>query len=141
MGLRGPAAKSAKAIDLAGTARKDRPRPSGYDVPVLASVPTMPEWISGDKYAVAEWDRLAPLLVSLAQFAEQDIQTLANLCVIQSRIMRNFIGEPVSAVGCHSTYKQYASALGLAAGWRSRVVKGEKEAAKNPFEAFKGRTN
>lgn len=133
--------KTAKALELAGTTRHDRPRKEQEHFAPLQLVPAPPDWLEIDAVAVDEWKRLAPLLIADGSLAEKDLQTLANLCLVQSKIMRNFRGELVDIRGCHSTYARYASALGLAVGWRARVVKGEKEQAKNPFEALKQRPN
>jgi len=135
--------KTAKALDLAGATRADRPRKEQANFTPLQYVPDVPKWIEGDELAAAEWRRLAPLLVADNALAEKDIQTLAHLCVTQSRIMRNFRGdtdidgEPISAAGCHTTYIKYASALGLASGWRARVPVSEKSKPENPFEGLK----
>lgn len=139
--------KSAKALELAGTARPDRPRKEQANFTPLLYVPAVPKWIEGDVLAADEWRRLAPLLIADNALAEKDLNTLAHLCITQSRIMRNFRGdaeldgEPISAAGCHATYIKYASALGLASGWRSRVAPGEKSKPENPFADLKRRPN
>lgn len=147
MGARGPAQKSSKAVELAGTARKDRPRQEVANFTPLQYVPDVPKWIAGDELAATEWRRLAPLLIADNALAEKDLNTLAHLCITQSQIMRNFRGdtdiddEPISAAGCHTTYIKYASALGLASGWRARVPVSEKSKPENPFEELKQRPN
>lgn len=139
--------KTAKALELAGATRPDRPRKEQANFTPLVYVPDVPKWIEGDELAAAEWKRLAPLLIADNALAEKDLNTLAHLCITQSLIMRNFRGdtdidgEPIKAAGCHTMYIKYASALGLASGWRSRVPVSEKEQAKNPFADLKQRPN
>lgn len=139
--------KTAKALELAGTARPDRPRKEQANFTPLLYVPAAPAWLQSDDVAVDEWKRLAPLLVADNALAEKDLQTLANLCATQSKIMRNFRGdtdqdgEPISAAGCMVAYAKLASALGLASGWRSRVVPSEKSKPENPFADLKQRPN
>lgn len=143
----GRPAKSAKALELAGTARPDRPRKEQANFTPLLYVPDAPDWLSGDEVATGEWKRLAPLLINDGTLAEKDLQTLANLCAMQSRIMRNFRGDknldgtPINAAGCMAAYAKLASALGLASGWRPRVVSGEKSKPENPFADLKLRPN
>lgn len=132
--------KTAKALDLAGTARPDRPRKEQANFTPLLHVPDVPRWIDRDELAAAEWKRLAPLLIADNALAEKDLNTLAHLCIVQSEIMRSFRGD-VGVKGCHATYIKYASALGLAAGWRSRVVPSEAKKPENPFADLKQRPN
>lgn len=139
MGARGPTQKSLKAMELAGTARPARPRQETLPSIPLQYVPDPPAWLDGDEVATKEWRWLAPLLIADGTLAEKDLRTLANLCAVQSRIIRNFRGEDVTVVGCHSTYARYASALGLGVAWRARVASnGDKDKSNaNQFEQFK----
>lgn len=137
--------KSAKATELAGTARADRPRTEPLAAIPLQHVPDPLDWLEGHDEAIKLWRWLAPLLVTDGLLATKDLQTLGNLCIVQSRIIRHARGEPVDLRGSHALYAKYAAALGLAAGWRARVASNaEKDKAdKNPFAAFKSgdRTN
>lgn len=127
--------KSAAALDLAGTARADRPRAESLPAIPLQYVPDPPTWLDEDVDAVKEWRRLAPLLVADGLLAEKDLQTLANLCRVQSKIIRGLDTKMV----VHAVYARYASALGLAAGWRARAASGAapEKPKTNPFEDFK----
>lgn len=131
--------KTAQQKLLAGTAQPCRPRKEATEAEALKTVPDVPAWIEHDSLAVAEWKRLAPLLVANGTLAEQDLQTLANLCTVQSMIIQQFQRTAyLREAGLHAKYKQYGAALGLAHAWRSRVVKGEKDKpAQSPFEALK----
>lgn len=139
--------KSQAEKELRGTAQKCRPRKEQANFTPLVYVPDVPKWIAGDELAAAEWKRLAPLLIADNALAEKDLNTLAHLCVTQSVIMRAFRGDmdrdgkPMSAAGCHTTYIKYASALGLASGWRARVPVSETKKPENPFADLKQRPN
>lgn len=142
---RPPKSQAQKALN--GTLQKCRPQKEQANFTPLMYVPDVPKWIEGDDLAATEWRRLAPLLIADNALAEKDLQTLAHLCITQSRIMRNFRGdtevdgEPISAAGCHTTYIKYASALGLASGWRARVPVSETKKSANPFDELKQRPN
>lgn len=130
--------KSAAAMELGGTVRHDRPRTDTVQVETLTKVPAAPEWLAGDKHAVDEWDRLAPILVRQGLLAAQDLNTLANCCLAQAGIIRRALGEPEFGKNLHANYIRYAAALGLAAAWRSRVkTSGKVEEPKNAFAKFK----
>lgn len=133
--------KTAAQKALAGTAQKCRPAKEIANFQPLQLVPDPPSWLESDIRAISEWRRLAPLLIADKVLAEKDLQTLANLCLTQSRIMDSVANPLDFSPGLHAAYAKYASALGLAHGWRSRVAASEKEPETNPFEAFKGRTN
>lgn len=133
--------KTAAQKALAGTAQKCRPAKEVANFTPLQLVPDVPYWIMNDLNAATEWKRLAPLLIADKALAEKDLQTLANLCLVQSRIMSSAYDPEFSGSGLHAIYARYGAALGLAHGWRARVTASEKEAEQNPFEAFKGRTN
>lgn len=131
--------KSAKSTELAGTARADRPRAAPLASIPLQYVPDPLDWLEGHAEAVKLWRWLAPLLVTDGLLATKDLQTLGNLCLVQSKIVRQARGEPVDLRGAHALYAKYASALGLAAGWRARAASGAapEKPKTNPFEDFK----
>lgn len=133
--------KTLKQMQLEGTARPARPR-DVLKPPAdpLDYVPDVPAHLASHTHAAAQWRWLAPLLVRNGGLAEQDLNTLANLCLTQGLIIAAALGEiPDEPRGIHARYKQYGAALGLAPAWRQRVrISDDNEPPKNPFEAFKG---
>lgn len=140
MGVRGPLQKSAVQKKLAGTEQPCRPRAEESEAELVKFVPDPPKWIEYDTTACDVWRRLAPLLVTDG-LAVKDLDTMANLCLTQSRIIRNVADPTVSAVGAMATYCRLGAALGLAPAWRARVATSGSKETKNPFDAFKGRSN
>jgi phage terminase small subunit len=133
--------KTAEQKALAGTLQKCRPNKEVANFTPLRNVPDVPKWLESDLKAADLWKRLAPLLIADNVLAEKDLVTLANLCLVQSRIMNSVVDPEAFSSGLHAAYAKYGAALGLAHGWRSRVPASEKEPEQNPFEAFKGRAN
>lgn len=140
MGARGPLQKSAAQKKLAGTEQPCRHRAEEPAAELVTFVPDPPKWIEHDTTACDVWRRLAPLLVADG-LGVKDLDTLANLCLVQSRIIRNVTDPSISAVGCMATYCRLGAALGLAPAWRARVATSGTKETKNPFDAFKGRSN
>lgn len=143
---RGRPRKTAEQKRLSGTAQPCRILPEDENTrpaaEALTYVPPVPTHLAGHPHASDQWTWLAPLLVRNGSLAEQDLNTLANLCLTQGQIIAAALGEITEPRGIHARYKQYGAALGLAPAWRQRVkISDDNAAPKNPFEAFKGRSN
>lgn len=134
--------KSADQKRLNGTAQPCRIVASDEAAPRLTApleyVPDVPAHLQTHEHAAAQWRWLAPLLVRAKTLAEQDLNTLANFCMVQAQIVRAALGEIPEPRGIHAQFKQYASALGLAPAWRVAKVWGEADKpSANPFEQYK----
>lgn len=80
MGRRGPPPKPSALKKLEGTHRKDRAARNELVAP--PGVPERPEWL--DEEAIAEWQRVVPILAEMKILATVDRGMLADYCAAHS---------------------------------------------------------
>ncbi|MCC7200950.1 MAG: hypothetical protein IT483_15690 [Gammaproteobacteria bacterium] len=121
---------------LAGTARPDRDTANVASLlPRMDVVPAPPDWLTLPA-AVAEWNRVAPLLVSVGILKATMTSTLGHLCQLHGRLLSNYAHglEPKAALVAQ--YIRLSSLFGLTAIDATRLPR-PVESKRNPFRDFK----
>lgn len=154
--MRGRRPKPTAQRQLEGNAGKralnrEEPAPP----PLTAAVDTPPAELTTHPVALAEWHRLAPMLVKLRQITEADRSALLALCVEWERYLDatdkvRVLGMVVKAPSGYPITNPYLSIarsalgacsrlwpeLGLTPSSRSRVKTAPAAAAGDPFNEF-----
>lgn len=119
---------------LAGTVRRHRPEPPGAVVPVdLDADPLPPDWLPGPE-ALAEWHRLVPLLRAQRLLAESDLTTLAHLCALHGRCVRQYAAGITPKPGLLSVLRLMRGSFGLTPVTR---IAGRMVSSSNAFAALR----
>lgn len=101
----------------------------------LDQAPAPPSWMV-NVHAVAEWNRLAPLLVVNKLLTEQALSTLGHLCNIHGELVR------LSSAGMAPTghmlaqYRALANDFGLTPVAQGKVRSGAEPKKANPFDGL-----
>ena len=138
MAKRGPKPKPDALKRLAGTDQPSRMMDNAVEFPTPElgeSAP--PNWLTNAD-AVAEWDRLYPLLEANRVLTTADVTMLAHLCRLHgSTVRRTRAGMDVSS-SSEAQLRAYYSEFGLTPSSRTRVL-ASTSPKKNKFSG-RGRT-
>ncbi len=149
--MRGRKAKPEALNKLAGNPGKRPPRKSPQP---KIEIPAMPDHLHGE--AVAEWERVTPLLQSLGLLAKLDRSTLAAYCMAWARwveaedklregglIVKSPNGYPIQnpylsvANQAAKQMQSFATEFGLSPAARSRLdIKESNSSERNDFASF-----
>lgn len=108
-----PARKPKSLKLIAGTARPDRPEPARIvTLAPLEEVPAPPDFLPNG-HAVAEWQRLAPVLVANKLLHPGNLHALAVLCGLHGRIVQLWSAGEAPQAALVSQYRALLSDCGL----------------------------
>ena len=117
-----------------GTFRKDRDlMPSaGASMPPLNEVPPAPDWLP-NSHAIAEWNRLAPILTGSKILTEGSLSLLAMLCATHGKIVQSFTAGEMPSGALLSALRNMNSDFGITPASQSKVRPAAAPAGANPF--------
>ena len=136
MGMRGPAPKLTHLRVISGTDKPCKVRNPTVDFGVLTEVPGPPDWLPNPA-AVAEWIRLAPLLVRNRILTDAGLMALGHLCALHGKIVQLWDAGETPTGNMIAQYRSLTNDFGLTPAAAQRGTVGGGEAKKNPFEKFK----
>lgn len=135
----GPGKKPGNLKVVSGTERKDRAVEAPVDLPVIASVPSAPDWLP-NAHAVKEWDRLAPILVANRLLTEGGISPLGNLCALHGKIVQLWAAGEAPVASMIAQYRNLINDFGLTPVAQGKVKPMGEEPVKNKFAGNGRRT-
>jgi len=105
---------------LAGTLQPCRDRAAGIEVEPLTARPASPDWLP-NAYAVTEWNRLVPILLSNKLLAEGDLAALAHMCALHGKLVQLWTAGETPAASLIATLRGMQSDFGLSPHSRAKV--------------------
>jgi len=118
---------------LRGTFKPSRDRASTRGFPALDAPPTPPHWLTGAN-AIAEWGRLAEVMLANKLLTPGNCSLLAHYCMLHDRAVNCWRGKGSPPAALVAQLRLLAGSLGLVA-----VNFGAQRGEKNPFHAFNDR--
>jgi phage terminase small subunit len=117
----GPSKRASHLKIISGTDRNGtRLSTPPVEFPHLEDVPTPPDWLP-NAHAVAEWKRLAPILVVNKMLAEADLSAFAHLCAVHGKLVQLWSAGEAPTGHLLNQYNSLASAFGISPAWRAKV--------------------
>jgi len=112
---------------IRGTARRDRPAPSGLALPTLDAPPPPPAWMANQD-ALDEWNKLCGVLT----LSEGHLSALGVLCSLHGKIVSSFRAGDVPTGSLLAMHRSLSGDFGLTPRAASRL---NRQATKpqNPF--------
>jgi phage terminase small subunit len=95
-----------------GTFRPSRAAPKHIDLPLVAGVPEPPDWLP-NAHAVAEWRRLASLLVANRLLTGASLGTFGVLCSLHGVIVSELAAGRVPTASLVAQFRTLANDFGL----------------------------
>ena len=102
----------------------------------LAGVPEPPSFIAEDEEAVAQWKKLAEVLVATGIFTEPMILPLANYCMIGAEIARIWQTGKRPSAEMVSQYRHLTNDFGFSPAGAGRIKRPGAKRDKNPFDVL-----
>lgn len=135
----GPPRKPTQLRLLAGTLRKGDPTAAGsrVELPLLDRVPDPPDWLP-NAHAVAEWSRLAQILVANRLLTEGGLSALGMLCALHGKIVQLYAAGQAPTGALVAAWRCLTNDFGLTPAAQGRVRPGGPEPVGNKF-ANRGR--
>ncbi len=128
----GPGKKPATLKSISGTMRGgDAAKPANL-LPPIADIPAPPDWLP-NCHAVAEWNRLAPLLVANKLLTEGGLSPLGNLCAIHGKMVQLWAAGEAPVASMVAQYRSLINDFGLTPVSQGKVRPVSGEAQTNPF--------
>ena len=104
---------------LKGDQHKDRYSPSGMNVEKLTEVPKPPMWLNAK--AKLKYKEKCSLLISHKLLTLMDLDSLAMLCALESKIIKLWQAGETPSMSMYSQYKSYSADFGLTVLSRERM--------------------
>jgi hypothetical protein len=121
--------KPAQLKVVAGTDRPDRAVPEPVDLPLVDGVPDAPGWLP-NPHAIAEWNRLAPILSGVGLLTEGGLSALAVLCGVHGEIVDGWTRKNAPTGHMLAQYRALVNDFGLTPVAQGKV-KGNGEGSKS----------
>lgn len=121
-------------------ARDRRPSPNAQitpGLPPINAIPAPPAWMQ-NKAALAEWGRLAPVLVANRLLTDGNLGLLAQLCAVHGNLVGIWKSGMKANAALVASYRALSNSLGLLDWNVSGVKAGHNRFAKNAAR-IKGR--
>jgi phage terminase small subunit len=125
--------KPNRVKDITGSVKE---RTSEVDLPPVDHVPEPPEWLPNPE-AIAEWRRMAPILMANRLLSAGDLPALANYCALHGRIAEIWGAGLTPPSAIMAQFVSLGNAFGLAPAWRSKVKPLDESQKQNPFAKHK----
>jgi hypothetical protein len=120
---------------VAGTDRPCRRYEPGVEFDPIATQPPMPDWLPNE-HAVAEWNRLAPILTQTRLLTEVALSSLAHLCALHGVLVEKWrAGEPPSG-HVLAQYRALAGEFGITPAAAMKVRANDDAKPANRFGAY-----
>jgi phage terminase small subunit len=118
---------------VAGTNRPDRDTETVVDLPLITDIPEAPNWLP-NAHAVAEFDRLAAILVANKLLTEAGVMPLAHMCAAHGKIVQLYAAGEGPTASQQGTLRVMCNDFGLTPVSQGKVKSGgEGEKAGNRF--------
>lgn len=104
---------------LAGTDRKDREPISQIEDEPIVAIPPPPLWLNN--HGVAEWLRLAPILIERELLTEGSLSALAQLCALHGNIVQMYCANVVPNAAMLGTLRNMMNDFGLTPASQGKV--------------------
>lgn len=124
--------KPASLKVVAGTDRPDRAGPPPVDLPLVSEIPESPDWLP-NQHAVAEWNRLAPILHANKLLTEAGLSALAMLCALHGKIVQLYSAGEAPTASMSGTLRNMHNDFGLTPVAQGKVKPAEGSAPGNAF--------
>lgn len=120
--MSGPPRKPLALKLISGTDRRDRRAPAPMiPLPAVDAVPEPPDWLP-NAYAVAEWHRVAPILVANRLLTEAGLSALGMLCSLHGKIVQLYSAGASPSGHMLAQWRNLSNDFGLTPGSRVRPV-------------------
>lgn len=129
----GPGKKPLILKLIAGTDRPDRASPASVELPTLFQAPAAPDWLP-NAHAIKEWERLAPILVSVGLLTEASISVFGNLCALHGKLVKLWSAGESPTGHMLAQYRALVNDFGLTPVARGRVKLLAETRKENPFD-------
>jgi hypothetical protein len=97
---------------LKGTLQPCRDSPAGVALPALDGVPIPPVWMT-DLTAIAEFRRLASVLMANRLLTAGNVALLAHLAMLHARITASWMADETPTAALLTVYRRLSGDLGL----------------------------
>lgn len=122
---------------ISGTSRPDRePEVPPVELPLVDGVPEAPSWLS-NSHAVAEWNRLAPILQGVGLLTQGGLTTLGVMCSLFGKIVQLYAAGESPTGHMIAQYRALANDFGLTPVAQGKVrPNGESAKSGNKFSGI-----
>lgn len=117
---------------VAGTDRADRAAPSSVDLELVDAVPAPPDWLP-NSHAVAEWNRLAPILFANRLLTVAGLSALGMMCALHGKIVQLYAAGEAPTASQAGTLRNMQNDFGLTPVAQGKVTPVGEEKKSNPF--------
>ena len=117
---------------IAGTARPDRDTWPPVDLPQEDNVPSVPEWLRNED-AIAEWNRLVPILLANNLLTKGCTSMLGVLCAVHGDIVQTLARGEAPTGYLVAQYRGLVNDFGLTPVAHGKVKPGGGEKQRNRF--------
>lgn len=120
---------------ISGTLQPCRDTAPGVTLPLVATVPTAPDWLP-NAHAVREWDRLAPILMANKLLTEGATSVLAVLCALHGKLVQMWAAGEAPTGHMIAQYRNLANDFGLTPIAQGKLKPTGVIESENPFAKF-----
>lgn len=104
---------------LSGSRRADDSGPS-VELPLVTEYPAPPDWLPND-FAVQEWHRVVPLLMSVRLLTEASLTSVGHMCAVHGRITQEYAAGMTPTGSLLSILRNYQNDFGLTAMGQQKI--------------------
>lgn len=118
---------------IAGTDRPDRAGGPSVELPVLMDAPPAMDWLP-NAHAVAEWNRLAPILANIGLLTEASVPVLGHLCSLHGKLVQLWAAGESPTGHMLAQYRALVNDFGLTPVAQGKVKPLGETRKENPFQ-------
>lgn len=108
------------------------------ELPLVSECPPPPTWLPNG-HAVAEWNRLAPILHANKLLTEAGLSALAHVCALHGKIVQLYAAGEAPTASMTGTLRVMMNDFGLTPVAQGKVKPSGDAPKDNPFEGLKGK--
>ncbi len=112
--------------------RAEKPVPVPADAELVHQVPVAPDWLPNG-HAVAEWNRLAPILVNCRLLTVASVPALGHLCALHGKIVQLYAAGESPTASMIGALRNLFNDFGMSPVAQGKVRGAPEEHAGNKF--------
>ncbi|HUG26218.1 hypothetical protein [Piscinibacter sp.] len=121
-----------QSIKVITGSRRLRDKAMPAVLPTIEAVPAAPDWLPNAQ-ALAEWQRLAPILVANRLLSEATLSVLGHACALHGRIVQAMAAGQQPKAAVIGAYRALLNDFGLTPAFAAKVSRGHEGKGANRF--------